>query len=87
MRIHPRFTAVQGFSALTVFIVILATAWLVAVPDILTPLTFATVAGLLVAVAWVARITYENGQSTESVGQLLYNTEQAAASKKRHDNE
>lgn len=86
MRTHSRFTALQAISALSIAVVFLAGAWLFAVPTVVTPLTFATVAGLLAAVAWVGTITYQNGQSTESVGQLLYETEQAARSKNRADN-
>lgn len=85
MRTQSRFTTVQAMSAVTVAIIFLAVAWLFAVPAIVTPLTFATVAGLLVAVAWVTKITYQNGQSTDSVGQLIYETEQTVAAKKRAD--
>lgn len=85
MRTHSRVTVVQAISALSIAVVFFAAAWLFAVPAVVTPLTFATVAGLLVAVAWVGTVTYQNGRSTESVGQLLYETEQAARSKNRAD--
>jgi hypothetical protein len=86
MRTHSRFTAVQAISALSVGVIFFAAAWLVAVPTVVTPLTFAALAGLLAAVLWVAKVTYQNGQSTGSVGQLLYETEQAARSNERADN-
>jgi membrane protein implicated in regulation of membrane protease activity len=73
MLIHRSAMALQIMAAGAILIV--AMAWLLAVPAVLTPVTFMALAALLFALGWVAWTTYQNAQSADAVGQLLYETE------------
>lgn len=72
MLIHRSPMALQIMAAGAILIV--AIAWLLAVPAVLTPVTFMALAALLLALGWVARTTCQNGQSADAVGDLLYET-------------
>lgn len=79
MLIHKPSTAVQILAAFAILIV--AMAWLLAVPAVLAPINFASLAGLSIALGWVALKTYQDGLSADSMGQLLYETDNEAASR------
>lgn len=79
MLIHTPSTAVQILAAFALLIV--AMTWLLAVPAVLTPINFASLVGLSIALGWVALKTCQDGQSADSVGQLLYETANEGASR------
>jgi len=56
-------------------LVALAALWFVAVPNVITPLSYALVLGIVIAVASIALVTYKNAQAADSVAQLLHETE------------
>jgi hypothetical protein len=52
-----------------------ATSWLLMQSSAAVPATFAAVAALTIATAFVALNTWRSGQPTRSVGQLIYDME------------
>jgi ABC-type Na+ efflux pump permease subunit len=52
-----------------------ATLWLLTRPTAAIPVTYAALAALAVAIAFIGFKTWKSGQSTGSVGQLIYETE------------
>ena len=76
---RTRISSIRFTFALATLVPILALTWVFAVPDALTPLSYMYFAGLLSALAAVALITFKNAQATDSVGQLLHETDIAAA--------
>lgn len=67
-------------AALAVLVPLLALIWLVAVPDVLTPLSYAAAVGLLAALGTIALHTYKNAQPTGTVAQLLHDADSAGSS-------
>lgn len=63
------------------WILVVAAAWSVTVPTVLTQFNFLAVAGLLTALGWVGRTTYQNGQSADTVAGLIHDTESADSRK------
>jgi len=57
--------------------------WLMAVPGIVTPSTYATIAALMLALAAIVLNTYKSAQAPGSMGHVLYQTELATASSGR----
>jgi hypothetical protein len=68
--------AALGAAAITLPMV--STLWLLAVPGIMSPMTFAVVSLLAVAGAYVAFNTWRNGQATENIGHVLQRAEAGA---------
>lgn len=60
---------------------LVALAWLVAVPAVVTTSSFIAVVGLLAAFGWIAKTTYENGQPAGSLAQVLHDAERSATPK------
>jgi hypothetical protein len=58
-----------------VFAVVL---WFGAVPQTLSPRSYAITVGLAAVLAAISMVMYRNGQGTGSVGQLLHETDTAA---------
>jgi hypothetical protein len=53
----------------------LAVLWFFAVPNVITPLSYGLLLGIVIALASIALITYKNAQAADSVAQLLHETE------------
>jgi hypothetical protein len=70
MRVYSGATATRQTLALTIPIV--AVAWLVTVPGVLTMSSFLAIVALLTAFGWVARRTYLNGRPVASLAQSLH---------------
>ena len=83
MRTQLLSTAVQRNLAFAVPILI--AAWFVTVPAVLTTTSFLALAGFLVALGWVATMTYSNGQPAGSLAQILYDTEETRSTDRTRD--
>jgi hypothetical protein len=77
MRAHIGSVAMQ--QNLTFAVPLVATAWLVTVPAVLSPWNFLGFAGLLTALGWVARTTYQKAQPTARLARLPKGTEYQGA--------
>ena len=75
MRIDPG-PSIQRTFAVTIPVIV--AIWFLAVPTLLTMSSFFALAGLTVAVVWVGKTAYGNGQPVASVAQLLHDTERSA---------
>jgi hypothetical protein len=81
MRLHTGSAATARTIALAVTVI--AAAWLVTVPAVLTTSSFLAVAGLVTAFVWVAKITYANGQPAASLAQSLHDADQLPPGRSR----
>lgn len=64
-----------GYRMVAFAILAFTALWLAAVPAVLSPINFMTIAGLLAALGWIASTTYRGAQSQGNIGQLLHETE------------
>ena len=77
MHVPPRTTVVQGAVAFAIPIV--AAAWLVTVPTVLTASSFLAIVGVVAGFAWVARKTYVNSQPAASLAQQFHDTDHTSS--------
>jgi hypothetical protein len=77
MRISQDSTFVQGAFALAIPIV--AAAWLVTVPTVVSASSFLAVLGIVTAFAWVAKRTYGNAQPPTSLAQQLHDVDHVSS--------
>ena len=73
-------TALQ--SVLVALLAIVAAAWWLTVPVVMTSSTFIAIFGILTASAWVVKSTFENARPSSSLAQSLHDVEAAAGAKR-----
>lgn len=73
MHVPQRTTVVQG--AVASAIPIVAAAWLVTVPTILTASSFLAIVGVVAGFGWVAGRTYVNSQPAASLAQQFHDAD------------
>jgi hypothetical protein len=73
------------FAALLISASCVAALWLWAVPDVLSPSTFAFLATFMIGAATVTLLTWRNAQATTTIAQLLQATDAAGLQRPRTD--
>lgn len=66
--------------AVALFVPIMFSLWMIAVPGTIATSTFAVLTALIAAFGAIVLKTYNDGQTAGSLGQLLHETELAPAS-------
>ncbi len=66
----PLTTPTRISLAIALLVPSMGSLWLLAVPNTVAPSTYAISAALLTALSAIAMMTYKNGQTTGSMGQL-----------------
>lgn len=84
MRAHKGSAAVQR--TLAIGLALVALAWFIAVPTVVTTWNFFFFAGLLTALGWVVKTTYLNGQPASSLAQVLHDADHRGAHAVPKDN-
>jgi hypothetical protein len=73
------------FVALLVSAFCVAALWLLAVPDVISPSTFAFFTTSMIGGATVTLVTWRNAQATSTIAQLLQATDAAGFQRPRTD--
>lgn len=79
---HASFNSTPFQSALAFALAIIAAAWWLTVPGLMTSSTFAAVFGILAGSLWVLKSTLENARPASSLAQSLHDVEAAAGLKR-----
>ena len=76
---HANFNSTVFQRVLVVAISVVALAWFLIVPVLMTSSAFVALCGLLAASAWILKTAYVNAQPASSLAQSLHDAEVAAA--------
>jgi hypothetical protein len=79
---HAFFTSTPFHWAVVLVLSVVAAAWWLTVPGLVTSSTFVALFGILAASVWVMKITFDNARPASSLAQSLHDVEAAATVKR-----